>query len=118
MTSSHSQELREKIEKLIEINTKYMHYMNIIKDIKNEKSTLEKEVTQLLEELKLENKTFKLNNHKIQQKSCLSYQALSMKYIQNSLSEHLDDDTLTLVMNVLKANRNKVEKKELMISAD
>ena len=108
--------LKENIEKLITINEEYTELTNRLQELRNQKQILEKETTEIMHKLNMSNKTFILNEHKIQPKKTIQYQSLSLKYIQDSLSGYLDENQVSNIVEILKSNREKKEKFEFKIN--
>jgi hypothetical protein len=108
--------LKSQIQEFIELNELYLRKMEEVNEIKSKKNELESIINNQLHAMKLENKTFILNNHKIQQKTVINYQQFSMKYINDCLSDILGEDKMDEVITILKNNRSKKIKKELKLS--
>lgn len=108
--------LKENVERLVTINEEYIELNTRLQELRNEKQNLEKETTILLEKLNMSNKTFVLNDNKIQPKKTIQYQSLSIKYIQDSLSGYLDESQVSNIIEILKSNREKKEKIEFKIN--
>lgn len=107
--------LKAKFGSLVEVNSELSLKMEEVNEIKERKREIEDELSSLLKEHDLENKTFLFNDKKIQQKKSIQYQALSMKYIENCLDGLLDDDMLEKVVERIKGNRSFKEKNEIRI---
>ena len=114
--STETSLLKTNMEKLLEINIKYEDALYHMNSIKLEKQEIENDILRLLKSLNLENKTFKLNNNTIQQKSVTQYQNLSMKYIVECLDSHIEDEILEKIMNIIKNSRSKKIKQEIKIT--
>ena len=109
-------ELKRNIQKLIEINSEYTTKINELNEIKIEKNNLENNINTQLKNLNLENKTFVLNDSKIQQKMITQYQSISIKYINECLEEYIEEDELKKIIELIKSNRSKKIKQEIKIT--
>ena len=108
--------LKENFERLITINEEYNELNTRLQELRHEKQILEKETFIVMEKLNMSNKTFVLNDNKIQSKKTLQYQSLSLKYVQDSLSGYLDENQVSNIIEILKSNREKKEKLEFKIN--
>lgn len=108
--------LKENIERLITINEEYSELNTRLQELRHEKQKLEKETSIVMEKLNMSNKTFVLNDNKIQPKKTIQYQSLSLKYVQDSLSGYLDENQVSNIIEILKSNREKKEKLEFKIN--
>ena len=109
-------ELKRNIQKLIDLNFEYGIKINELNQIKIDKNNLENNINRQLKNLNLENKTFVLNNNKIQQKTVTQYQSISIKYINECLEEHIEEDELKKIIEIIKSNRSKKIKQEIKIT--
>jgi len=109
-------ELKNNIQRLIDLNAEYYSAVQQLNDIKSQKNTLENTINSQLKELNLENKTFILNHNKIQQKSVTQYQALSLKYINECLENYIEENELNKIIEIIKSNRSKKIKQEIKIT--
>ena len=109
-------ELKRNIQKLIEINSEYNSKINELNEIKKEKNNLENNINIQLKNLNLENKTFVLNDSKIQQKMITQYQSISLKYINECLEEYIEENELKKIIELIKSNRSKKIKQEIKIT--
>lgn len=104
------------IQEYIELNDTYLRKMEEINEIKDKRNELENTINNQLHVMNLENKTFILNDRKIQQKTVINYQQFSMKYINDCLSGVLSEEKVEQIVDILKNNRTKKIKKELKLS--
>ena len=109
-------ELKNNIQRLIDLNADYYNIVDQLNEIKSQKNDLENTINNQLKELNLENKTFILNNNKIQQKSVTQYQALSLRYITECLENHIDQNEMNKIIDIIKSNRSKKIKHEIKIT--
>lgn len=109
-------ELKNNIQRLIDLNADYHNIVQQLNEIKVQKSYLENIINNQLKELNLENKTFVLNNNKIQQRSITQYQALSLRYITECLENHVDENEVNKIIEIIKSNRSKKIKQEIKIT--
>ena len=109
-------ELKNNIQRLIDLNADYSIILQQLNEIKNQKNELENTINRQLKDLNLENKTFVLNKNKIQQKSITQYQALSLKYINKCLENYIEENELNKILEIIKSNRNKKIKQEIKIT--
>lgn len=109
-------ELKNNIQRLIDLNADYYNIVQQLNEIKHQKNSLETTINKQLKELNLENKTFILNKNKIQQKSVTQYQALSLKYINECLENYIEENELNKIIEIIKLNRSKKIKQEIKIT--
>lgn len=109
-------ELKNNIQRLIDLNAEYHNAVQQLNEIKAHKNTLENTINSQLKELNLENKTFILNHNKIQQKSVTQYQTLSLKYINECLETYIEENELSKIIEIIKSNRIKKIKQEIKIT--
>ena len=109
-------ELKKNVQKLIDLNTDYNNISQHLNEIRMEKNELENIINRQLKNLNLENKTFVLNNNKIQQKSITQYQAISLKYINECLENYIEETELNKIIELIKSNRGKKIKQEIKIT--
>ena len=107
--------LRQNVQKLLDINDEICSYSRKVQELKNVKADIEDSIQETLKDLNLEDKKFMLNNNLISQKKSLSYQSLSLKYVDTCLSSIVDEDTKQKIIDSLKTNRSIKEKVELKI---
>lgn len=117
---NNKKELKNLIENLIELNDNYKYYLTELNNIKLKKNEIESKINNLLDELNLNNKIFVLNENKIQQKKCIQYQSLSLKYIEDCLNNYLQNNNNIIdskeIINLIKFNRLKKIKNEIKIT--
>jgi len=109
-------ELKRNIQKLIDLNAEYNTKINELNEIKIDKNNLENDINIQLKNLNLENKTFVLNDSKIQQKTVTQYQSISIKYINECLEEYIEENELKKIVELIKSNRSKKIKQEIKIT--
>lgn len=116
---NNKKELKNLIENLIIVNNNYKQSLENLNQIKENKQNLENKIINLLDELNLNNKTFLLNDNKIQQRQYVQFQSLSLKYIENCLNRYLETTQnidIKEFIEVIKNNRNKKIKNEIKIT--
>jgi hypothetical protein len=109
------QQLKQYVGKLIDIDDKCQELKEQLVYYRDERAQIEEKINSLLTSLNMENKTFMLNDRKIQQKRQVQYQSLSMNYIKGCMENYLDDDTIQKVLEAIKMNRSVKEKMEIKI---
>ena len=85
----HKKNLKNKIKNLLNINENYIIKIEELNHIKEQKKQIENEINNILKMLNLEEKTFILDNKKIQQKKIVQYQNYSLKYLKENLKNYL-----------------------------
>lgn len=112
--------LKMKIEKLIEVKSKYDTALKDVEKLRTEKNDIEQEVNAILQTLNMEGKTIVVNNQKIVQRKMTISQNLTFKYIEGALEQynHSVQKILNIkeVLNFIKVNRPKYVKHEIKFS--
>ena len=111
-------ELKSNIENLVSLNDQYNYLIDQLNQIKEKKHDIEENINDILKRNNLENRTFVLNENKIQQKKIIQYQNLSLKYIESCLDEYLVSNNILdskEIIKVIKNNREKKVKHEIKI---
>ena len=115
----HKKNLKNEIQNLLNINENYIIKIEELNHIKEQKKDIENEINNILKILNLEEKTFVLDNKKIQQKKIVQYQNYSLKYLEDNLKNYLrnnlDNFVINDFLNLIKNNREKKIKNELKI---
>lgn len=112
---NRKQELKENMQRLISITESCSELSSQLSELRKEKNDIEEQTLEILKDMNMQDSTLKLNNYKIQPKKSIQYQALSLKYIQNSLSEYFEKDDVDNIINILKTNREKKDKTEIKL---
>ena len=110
--------LKENIEHLVNIDHRYKVLLEQLNDLKSKKYHIESKINDIISKYNLENKTFVLNDNKIQQKKTIQYQNLSLKYIEDCLKHYVDSNesfNIEQIINTIKKNREKKIKYEIKI---
>jgi predicted nuclease with TOPRIM domain len=108
--------LKRELRKLIDIKKKYTAIKSQLNEISKEKNLLEKSVLKLTTELNLNDKTMMIDNNKIKIINTGTYQAISLKYLQESLTSYLgNEETGEELFNYLKDNREYKMNSEIKI---
>ena len=111
-------ELKQNIENLVSLNDQYNYLIDQLNQIKEKKHDIEENINDILKRNNLENRTFVLNDNKIQQKKTIQYQNLSLKYIESCLDDYLGHSNeldSKEIIKVIKNNREKKIKYEIKI---
>ena len=114
---SNMSNLKSEVEKLIRLNEEVKMQSRKLNELKDMKSDVEINLQSIMKNLNLEGKKFKLHNNLIIPKRCVTYQSLSMKYVEQCLAQHLNDEEKEKVMNAIKVNRSSKEKQEIRIES-
>lgn len=107
--------LKLKLQEFMDMNETYSSLSAELSEIRSQKNDLENEINNMLRDLNMENKTFMLNDNKIQQKRTVQYQGLSMKYIESCLEGELEEEDAQRILEIIKKNRSSKEKSEIKI---
>ena len=110
--------LKENIEHLVNIDQRCKLLLEQLNELKSKKYHIESKINDIISKYNLENKTFVLNDNKIQQKKTIQYQNLSLKYIEDCLKHYVDSNesfNIEQIINTIKINREKKIKYEIKI---
>jgi hypothetical protein len=108
--------MKEYLNKLIEYDNELKSLNEKINKIKRSKVETEEYIKQTIEQQQLQNKIFIINNKKIKYNESKTYQSFSLKYLEEQLSELIEDrESITHIMNHLKTNRKMIINKEIKI---
>lgn len=111
--SSFRDTLKEELNLFLDESLTLDRLQEEMQSIKEKKQTHERNIIGLLKSNNQEHKTFLLNNVKVQHKSYLNYQQLSLKFLETCLREYKDSNQIHLhVDDVLQFIRNKRDKKQ------
>ena len=109
--------LKTKIQQYIEFHNMYLRKLDEFNSLREEKNNMQDDINEQLKNMNIENKTFILDNHKIQHKTIIQYQQFSLKYIKDCLQEvQLNDEKINEIIDTLKKNRITKLKKELKLT--
>lgn len=111
-------ELKQNIENLVSLNDQYNYLIDQLNQLKEKKHDIEENINDILKRNNLENKTFVLNDNKIQQKKTIQYQNLSLKYIESCLVDYLahsNEPDSKEIIKIIKNNREKKVKYDIKI---
>ena len=115
MNDSDHIQFKRNMEELININNKIEESLESLRDLKECRNKLLIRINEQIQNNGLENKVFKLNEHKISPKRTAISQALSYKYIEECLNKHLGEETSNNIIQTIRDNRIKKWKDELKI---
>lgn len=115
MDKSNICTLKNEVENLLNLNEEIKNQSRKIDELKYMKSETETKINELLKDLNLEHKKFMLHDNLIMQKKSMNYQSLSLKYIEQCLTQCMNEETKMNVMKIIKQNRNVKEKIEIKI---
>lgn len=110
--------LKENIEHLVNIDQRCKLLLEQLNELKSKKYHIESKINDIISKHNLENKTFVLNDNKIQQKKTIQYQNLSLKYIEDCLKNYVNSNesfNIEQIINIIKMNREKKIKYEIKI---
>jgi hypothetical protein len=110
--------LKENIEYLVNIDQRCKVLLEQLNELKSKKYQIETKINDIISKHNLENKTFVLNDNKIQQKKTIQYQNLSLKYIEDCLKNYVNSNgsfNIEQIINTIKMNREKKIKYEIKI---
>ncbi len=117
--SSFRDTLKEELNLFLDESLTLDRLQEEIQSIKERKLTHEKNIIKLLKNNNQENKTFLSNNVKVQHKSYLNYQQLSLKFLETCLREYNAAHHVCLnideMLEFIRNKRDKKQKEELKI---
>lgn len=117
--SEVKENLKNEIQNLLKKNNEYKLKLAEITKIKEEKQLIENKINDIINILNLQGKVFVLEDNKIQHKEVIQYQNYSIKYLENCLTNYLNDNSnfnIKDFLNIVKKNRETKIKNELKIS--
>tara|TARA_B100001063_G_C16776136_1_gene565553 strand:+ start:2132 stop:2494 length:363 start_codon:yes stop_codon:yes gene_type:complete len=112
-------QLKEELNVYVKKNEDCLALTKQLQELRDEKNELEERIMTFMKNINMDKKIFVLDTHKIQHKSSLQYQNLSMKYLETQLKEYCQEFSVSLnvehCIQFIKEKRDKKEKEELKI---
>jgi hypothetical protein len=109
--------LKENIQKLLDLETKEDEYKSILSQIKEEKDLLSLNIMNFMESNNIKDKDIILGNKKIKYTSSKVQENISKKYLIDKLTQYFkDQETANKLTNFIYDSRTSTQKNHLHIS--
>lgn len=96
----------DKIKDWVKYDDKIREYNNLIKDLRDKKITLQKEITDYADENNLLHATIQISDGKLKFNKKKVTSPLSLKYVQKCLETCIsNEDDIAKIMSIIKSNR-------------
>jgi|TARA_A100001011_G_C13857152_1_gene653333 ribonuclease HIII len=117
---SFKQNLKQDLNTYLQTNSNYNRVHQQLQELREMKMSLEQQIVEYLKENDQEHKVFVLNDVKVQHKSYISYQNLSIKFLESCLLDYNNQYQTELpikdLLQFIKNKRDKRQKDELRIT--
>jgi hypothetical protein len=111
-------ELKDYVQKLVELDKQEEKYKNIINDLKKEKDNISENIITFLEKNNITDKDILYGESKIKYSKNKVQDGITKKLIQDRLKIFLKNDNLALeATNFIYSDRNSIYKTSLKISS-
>lgn len=98
--------LEEKLQQWIKVNTVIEEKNNEIKELKKIKNNINTSLFSIIEENNLQNSTFKINENHIRYTTSKQTSPITLKYLESCLMDLIEDETkVSEYMDYIKNNR-------------